>query len=284
MLLEGNLHGIQHLGIPVTDIEHAKTWYESKLGFSTIHEPAIETKDGVIKLAFLEKDGLVLEFYQLLGDALLEVSMRSHGHIDHFAMDVLDIRSALAEALGRDIRLDPGTPDGPVALPLWSAGVEYVFLIGSHGEKVEFNQRLDLDPLRRSGNLGGWSHLGIPVTHIERSIDFYRQFGFEPVMQASIPVGDEEIKITMLEKDDFLLEFYQLLKTDLAEIKARKDGHIDHFALDVADVELAFAELKAAGYTPLEDAPVFLPFWENGVMYFNVRGPDGEKIEFNQRL
>ena len=27
-----------------------------------------------------------------------------------------------------------------------------------------------------------------------------------------------------------------------------------------------------------------LPFWENGVRYFTVLGPNGEKVEFNQYL
>lgn len=284
MLLEGNLRGIQHLGIPVTDIEQTQSWYAVKLGFRVLHQPVINTLDGDIKIAFLEKDGLVLEFYQLLGAALDEVAGRSHGHIDHLAIDVVDIQSALSLARAMGVKVDPGTPDGPVALPLWSAGVRYVFLTGAGGEKIEFNQRLDLDPARRAENLGGWSHLGLPVTDMARSEAFYQRFGFKPVMRAAIPVGDEKVQISMLELDGFLLELYRLLEADLVEIRARKDGHIDHFALDVADTRLAYVELKSAGFTPLEEEPVFLPFWDNGVEYFNVRGPDGEKIEFNQLL
>jgi catechol 2,3-dioxygenase-like lactoylglutathione lyase family enzyme len=285
MLLEGNLRGIQHLGIPVTDIDHTTSWYTSKLGFDVVHQPVIHTPEGDIRIAFLDKAGLVLEFYQLLGTALDEVAGRAHGHIDHFAMDVVDIQAALSQVKALEIEVDPGTPEGPVSLPqLWSAGVQYVFLAGAHGEKVEFNQRLDRNPGRRSQNLNGWSHLGIPVTDMVRSVAFYRQFGFKPVTKACIPTGGEEILITMLEMDGFLLELYQLLEADLVEIRARGDGHIDHFALDVVDVEQAFADLKSSGLTPLEEEPVFLPFFDNGVKYFNVRGPDGEKIEFNQKL
>jgi len=52
----------------------------------------------------------------------------------------------------------------------------------------------------------------------------------------------------------------------------------------VADVEKAFNELKAAGFTIIEEQPIFLNFWEKGCKYFAVRGPDGEKLEFNQIL
>ena len=39
-----------------------------------------------------------------------------------------------------------------------------------------------------------------------------------------------------------------------------------------------------AGFKVIEEAPVFLPFWKNGCKYFNITGPDGERLEFNQIL
>lgn len=80
------------------------------------------------------------------------------------------------------------------------------------------------------------------------------------------------------------MELYQPLSQVLEEIRARNDGFIDHVALDVSDIDQAYTELKDTGLSPMEGAPVELPFWENGAKYFNVRGPDGEKIEFNQIL
>lgn len=284
-MLEGNLRGVQHLGIPVVNIEDAKAWYAEKLGFEVFHEPSVPTDEGDIKIAFLKLGDLVVEFYQLLGEASEEVKARGHGHIDHFAIDVLDIDSALTDVLARGATLDDSTPDGPVPIPeFWSQGIKYVFLRGPNGEKVELGQRLDLNLSRRSNNLGGWSHLGIPVANIEKSKTFYQQFGFKEVMSAEIPVDGDAIKAAFLEKDGFHLEFYQLLGDGLAEVRTRKDGHIDHIALDVADVDAAFAEIQDAGIVTLEDAPITLPFWEKGARYFNVRGPDGEKVEFDQIL
>jgi lactoylglutathione lyase len=276
MLLKNNLTGFQHLGIPVADIQAAKQWYCEVLDFEIVYEPRIETPDGVIELAFLQRTDIVLELYQLLGDDLEEVRGRSHGHIDHFAIDVLDIRAAIGETQSRGGILSPETLEGPIAIPqFWSKGVEYVFLVAAGREKVELNQRIDLDTSRREANLNGWSHLGIPVTNLSRSEAFYRQFGFEVVMQASIPVDDQEIKCAMLSYGSFTLELYQLLPEMLAEIRARGDGYIDHFALDVKDIGRAYQELQAAGLNPLETEPVELPIWENGVKYFFVRGPDG---------
>ena len=50
------------------------------------------------------------------------------------------------------------------------------------------------------------------------------------------------------------------------------------------DIESAWEEVRTAGLAPLEDAIQFLPFWENGVRFFNLLGPNGETVEFSQRL
>ncbi len=131
-------------------------------------------------------------------------------------------------------------------------------------------------------NILGFQHLGLPVTNIERSEAFYSQLGFKTVMKTELPAHDDAVKVIMMELKGFVMEMYQLARDDLAEVRARADGHIDHIALDVQDIERAFEDMRARGLTILEDAPVFLPFWDKGVKYFNVRGPDGERVEFNQ--
>ena len=133
-------------------------------------------------------------------------------------------------------------------------------------------------------NVQGLQHLGLPVTDIDRSVTFYSQLGFRSVMKTELPADDDTIKVVMMELGGFVIEMYQLAGNDLDEVRARADGHIDHFALGVQDIDRAFEEVQASGLTVLEDAPVFLPFWDKGVRYFNVRGPDGERVEFNQMV
>ncbi|MEW6579938.1 MAG: VOC family protein [Chloroflexota bacterium] len=135
-----------------------------------------------------------------------------------------------------------------------------------------------------AGNVQGFQHLGLPVTDIARSRAFYERLGFRTVFETALPAEGGAIQVAMLDLNGFVLELYQLVGADLAEIATRRDGHVDHLALDVADIEQAWQAARAAGLTPQEDAPVFLPFWDKGCKYFNVRGPDGEKVEFNQIL
>ncbi|MEQ8218574.1 MAG: VOC family protein [Arenibacter sp.] len=133
-------------------------------------------------------------------------------------------------------------------------------------------------------NFNGLQHLGLPVSNLKASLEFYESLGFKRVMDSHVDVPEENdtILVAMMEQKGVIIELYQVTKNDLLELKSRKDGHVDHIAFDVADVEKAFNELKEAGFIMVEEKPVFLNFWEKGCKYFAVRGPDGEKLEFNQ--
>ena len=127
-------------------------------------------------------------------------------------------------------------------------------------------------------------HVGIPVTNMKTSEGFYSNLGFENVMQANFMHEQEEGICVMMKQGNIIIELYQMPQKELAAIAARKDGHVDHIAFDVSDIEVAFAVLKDGGYSIIEPSPVFLQFWTNGCKYFNITGPDGERLEFNQVL
>ncbi|HET8563758.1 MAG TPA: VOC family protein [Candidatus Binatia bacterium] len=134
------------------------------------------------------------------------------------------------------------------------------------------------------GNLLGLQHIGLPVTNLERSKAFYTELGFAEMMRTELPGASEAVQVAMMFHEGLTLELYQLEREERQEVALRKDGHIDHIALDVTDIEQAYKEICAAGLEILEDnPPVLLPFWDHGVKFFTIRGPDGEKVEFNQR-
>ncbi|MDL5514195.1 VOC family protein [Arenibacter sp. M-2] len=134
------------------------------------------------------------------------------------------------------------------------------------------------------GNFKGLQHLGLPVSNLQASLEFYKSLGFKRIMSShvDIPTENDSILVAMMEQKGVIIELYQVTKKEMLELKSRKDGHVDHIAFDVADVEKAFKELSEAGFTIIEEKPVFLNFWENGCKYFAIRGLDGEKLEFNQ--
>ena len=134
-------------------------------------------------------------------------------------------------------------------------------------------------------NIRDFDHIGIPCWDIEETIRWYTEYlGFEAVHEPAVETDEGTVKVAFLKRGDFILEFYQLLGADYAEVKNRSDGHIDHFALEVTDINTAFAQATELGLNPMEDAPVHLDFWENGIAYFKVRGPSREVVEFIQKL
>lgn len=127
-------------------------------------------------------------------------------------------------------------------------------------------------------------HVGIPVTDIVVSEAFYHRLGFTNVMQSVFTMEGESGTCIMMENNSVIIELYQLPEQKLEAIRNRKDGHIDHIAFDVPDIDLAFSTLKKASFHITEEEPVFLSFWKKGCKYFNILGPDGERLEFNQIL
>lgn len=127
-------------------------------------------------------------------------------------------------------------------------------------------------------------HVGIPVTNLTVSEEFYNTLGFKNVMAAEFDFNGGKGKVAMMQQGKMIIEIYQMPESELTEIRKRKSGHIDHIAFDVTDIDEAFSEIKSAGFALIEKAPVFLSFWKNGCKYFNIIGPDGERLEFNQIL
>ncbi|MGZ3751269.1 MAG: VOC family protein [Mucilaginibacter sp.] len=127
-------------------------------------------------------------------------------------------------------------------------------------------------------------HIGVPVTDIIISGAFYARLGFTNVMQSPFTFEGDTGTCIMMQNNDMIVELYQMPEKQLQEIRTRKDGHVDHIAFDVDDIDVAFTSLQEASFTILEPQPVYLPFWKNGCKYFNILGPDGERLEFNQVL
>ena len=75
-------------------------------------------------------------------------------------------------------------------------------------------------------------HIGIPVHNMEISIPFYERLGFENVMESPFEFDGGFGTCVMMKNHEVIVELYQMPEKQLAEIKQRKVGHIDHFAID----------------------------------------------------
>ena len=120
----------------------------------------------------------------------------------------------------------------------------------------------------------GLQHIGLPTNDMEATVAFYESLGFR-IAHKTVNNGET---VCFLQLGSVCIETYE---------NGQAVGHagaIDHIALDVEDIDAAWAAVQAAGHRPLESEIQALPFWSNGVRFFNILGPNNEKVEFGQIL
>lgn len=122
----------------------------------------------------------------------------------------------------------------------------------------------------------GLQHIGLPTSDIEATVAFYKGLGFTVALRTTNEVTGEAV--VFLQLKSVMIETYQTASA------AGKAGAIDHLAIDVTDVNAVFADVRDGGYVLLENEVQQLPFWKQDVRFFTILGPNGEKIEFSQKL
>ena len=122
----------------------------------------------------------------------------------------------------------------------------------------------------------GVQHIGIPTNKMDETVCFYQSLGFVTEYQTINEKADE--KVAFLTLGNLTMEVYESKKAVMAV------GAIDHVALDVTDIDQVFESVKQNGFTLLDDKVQSLAFWEHGVKFFTILGPNKEKIEFCEKL
>lgn len=121
----------------------------------------------------------------------------------------------------------------------------------------------------------GIQHVGIPSSDLDKTIAFYKSIGFE---QAGLfPNGDNRCAFMRL--GNLTIETWEGDPTN------PQAGAINHISLNTTNIDQAFAAAKAQGLDLVNDEIQSIPtFWSNGIRFFNILGPNHEKIEFCQIL
>lgn len=117
--------GMQHIGIPTSDVQKTVEFYQS-LGFEVDHQPRPD-------VYFLEMKGVVIETYHA------DTIAGKAGSIDHIALDVKNI-----EGLFEQIKADGYELEEPEIqeIPDFYNGVRYFKIIGPNAEIIEFAEKL----------------------------------------------------------------------------------------------------------------------------------------------
>ena len=121
----------------------------------------------------------------------------------------------------------------------------------------------------------GIQHVGVPTDDIQKSILFYKGLGFGIVWQT---INEQDgTSVVFLQLGNLIMEVYENKQASM------KSGAIDHIALNVTDIDAVFSKIKELGYEMLDDNIRLLHFWEYGVRFFTIIGPNKEKIEFCEK-
>ena len=122
----------------------------------------------------------------------------------------------------------------------------------------------------------GIQHIGIPTADLNATVEFYRKLGFECIREEYLE--EAKCNVRFLKLKNLVIETY-----DTGDA-AMKSGAVDHFALDVNDIDAAWEFAKKNGFTILGEDIIGLPFWSKGIKCFKIEGSNKEQVEFCQIL
>ena len=135
-------------------------------------------------------------------------------------------------------------------------------------------------------------HVGLGVSDMQRSLEFYRDFlGMKVLMELDITddrigrvigVDDAQCQIVHLELGGTILELFQYHQprgTDKARAMQQYDRGLIHIGFEVDDFHHHITQFRQRNITFLGEPVEFRP----DVWIVYIQGPDGEVCEFRQR-
>ena len=283
MELRDNINGVQHLGIPVCNMEETKKFYMENFGFEVVYEKELFYPKKM-NICFLQLGDLVVELIDYKSEETRkEVASRVTGVYDHFAIDAADFDDYAAMLINKGLTLAPGTADGVVLYEnIKTKGIRGVNFVSPNGEVVEICYDNARSYAGKNGLLG-WDHLAVRTKDINKSMAFYAELGFAMTGNGYLDTPDGRLLIAFMTLKGFTLELIQLVGAAVNDPDTWKTGKIDHISLDVKNAQDAFMEVRSRGYDVVDFGVKELPLFDHGCKFFVIKGPDGERIEFNQK-
>lgn len=121
----------------------------------------------------------------------------------------------------------------------------------------------------------GLQHIGVPTLDIDKTIGFYESLGFETIYRRT---NDNGQRVAFLQFGNLQVETYD------KEPVAMQAGAFQHIAIDVKNIEALYEVVQKQGFNIIEPPIHDLPYWEHGIRYFKIEGPNKETIEFCEKL
>ncbi|QLL69088.1 VOC family protein [Lactobacillus sp. 3B(2020)] len=116
------------------------------------------------------------------------------------------------------------------------------------------------------------AHVGIPTDDLPKTEKFWAGLGFKEI--GRFDTDDQGHEVIFMQAGHLTLEIWN------SDGAVHKTGAINHISLNVTDADGAYQAAKKAGYQLKEDEVQHLDYWQHGIKYFNIVGPNDETIEF----
>ena len=131
------------------------------------------------------------------------------------------------------------------------------------------------------GKIKGLAHVGLYVSDADIEVKFYTEvLGFKLIWENVNKGDDGDYIVKFVQLGDCVIEIVQFPKPITLP-----DGHFDHIALDVENLDEVMEDLKAKGIEYDEGSYCVNPgTFEHGSRWVLFRGPSGEHLELNEKF
>lgn len=116
------------------------------------------------------------------------------------------------------------------------------------------------------------AHIGIPTEDLDASVLFWQSLGFKKIGEFDSDLQGHKVAFMNLK--------HLTIETWTGDKTTNKAGAINHISLDTSDARTAFKAAQSQGFKMLNDEVQELDFWQKGIRFFNIEGPNGEIVEF----
>ena len=123
-----------------------------------------------------------------------------------------------------------------------------------------------------AGYFDDLQHIGMPTDDLKATVAFWEKLGFKKL--GEFDTDDQGNEVVFMQYNHLTLEIWT------GDGAVRKTGAINHISLNTKDADAAFKATKAEGFKLKDDEVQHLDFWDKGIKFFNIEGPNAETIEF----
>ncbi len=123
-----------------------------------------------------------------------------------------------------------------------------------------------------AGYFDDLQHIGMPTDDLKATVTFWEKLGFKKL--GEFDTDDQGNEVVFMQYNHLTLEIWT------GDGAVRKTGAINHISLNTKDADAAFKAAKAEGFKLKDSEVQHLDFWDKGIKFFNIEGPNAETIEF----